>query len=169
MVRLLAQIHLRFHWFPQRVNRGVRNLGGVDEDFVPVDWIFLGITHRGEQHPAGTCLPVDFLNGLSGPVGVFLKSVVGFDDFKRSRRAEGHTAVAVDAFAFVRRHTPGVGVVMVYFVGALPFTDPAGDAAVVIANHFIVRIEKIDCHYFSPPFKRTITGSPPRGAQMRSS
>ena len=46
-LRLLAQKYLRFHWFPQGINRRIGNLRRIDQNSVPVNREFLWITHRG--------------------------------------------------------------------------------------------------------------------------
>ena len=46
-LRLLAQKHPGLHRLPQRVDGRVRDLGGVEQQAVPVDRQFLGATHGG--------------------------------------------------------------------------------------------------------------------------
>ena len=168
--RLFAEEGARLHRLAQRVDRGIGDLRCVDEHFIPVDRVGLRVAHRGEQHAARARLTVDLGDGLARPVGVRLEGVVGLDDFERARRAERHAPVAGDAFGLVRHHFLKFRVVEVHFIGALPLARAAGDAAVVVAHDLVLRIQKIDRHYGFPlSFSRTMTGSPPRGVQMRSS
>ena len=150
------------------VDGRVRHLRGVEQQAVPVDGVVLGVAHGGEQHPAGLRLAVDLLDGAAGPVGVRLEGVVGLDDLERARRAEGHAPVAADALALVRDHALAVRVVAVHLVCALPLAHAAGDAAVRVADDFVLGIEELDGHYASPPLLEMRTGSPPRGDQSAS-
>ena len=168
--RLFAEEGPRLHGLAQRVDGGVGDLGGVDEDLIPVNGVRLRIAHGGEQHAARASLAVDLGDGLARPVGVFLKGMVGLDNLQRARRTKGDAAMAGDALGLVDHHLLEFRVVEMHLVGALPLARAAGDAAVVIAHDLILRIQKVDSHYCFPPSCRlTITGSPPRGAQMWSS
>lgn len=55
------------------------------------------------------------------------------------------------------------------FVCALSLADAAADAPLRIPNDFKFRIYVFDRHYFLPPSRVKMTGSPPRGAQILSS
>ena len=78
---LLAQIHRRLHGLAQGVDGGVGDLGGVDEQLVPVDGIGLGVAHGREQHAARARLTVDLVDGGIFPVGVDFIGVVRLSDF----------------------------------------------------------------------------------------
>ena len=140
LARLFAEEGLGLHRLAQRVDGWVGDLRSVDEHFIPVDRIRLRVAHRGEQHAARAGLAVDLRNGLAGPVRVFLEGVIGLYDLERARRAERNTAMAGDALGFIHLHFLELRVVKMHFVGALPLTSAAADAAVVVADDLILRI-----------------------------
>ena len=72
--------------------------------------------------------------------------MVGFDDLERARRAERDAAVAGHAFGFVHLHFLKLGIVKMHFIGALSFAGAAADAAVIVADDLVLRIQKIDSH-----------------------
>ena len=112
---------------------------------------------------------VDLLDGLAAPVGIFLEGVIVLDDLQRMSGTQGHTPVAVDAFCLVGQHFVQLRIVAVHLIGALPLTDTAADAPILIADYFIVRVKKIDSHYALPPSSVTSTHSPPLGDHTLSS
>ena len=136
-LRLFAEKGLRFHRLAQRVNGRVCHLGGVDEHFVPVDWVFLRVAHGGQQHAARARLAVNLADGVLRPVFVFLKGVVRLDYFQRPCRTQRDAAVADDAFRFVREHHTKLFIVMVHVVCALPFAHAAGYAPCMVAHNLI--------------------------------
>ena len=138
--RLLTQKRLRFHRLTERVDGRVRDLRRVDEDFIPVDRQGLRVAHGRQQHAAAARLTVDLHDGLAGPVGIFLKGVVGLDDLQSARGTDGNAAVAVHTAAFVGDHHFQLIVVSMYFVGALSFTGTAGNAARGVADDLVLRI-----------------------------
>ena len=69
-VGLAAQKGLGLHGLPQGVDGGVRHLGGVYQELIPVDGVSLGVAHGREQHAAAFRLAVHLLDGLAGPVAV---------------------------------------------------------------------------------------------------
>ena len=145
--RLGTQRGARLHRLAQRVDGRVGDLRGVDEQLVPVDGVGLRVAHGGEQHAACARLAVDLGDGLLRPVGVLLEGVVGAHDLERARGAERHAAVTGDAFALVAHHAAEIDVVMVHLVGALALAGAAADAALRVADHFILRVQKVDGHY----------------------
>ena len=160
-----AQVHAGLHGLTQGVDGWVGHLGSVDEQLIPVHGQGRGIAHGGEQHAAGLRLAVDFCHGLARPVHVVLEGVVSLDDFEGAGGAQGDAALAVDAGALVGNHQAQLLVVLVNLVGALALAHPAGDAAVLVADNLIGRVEKINSHQALPPSRVKITGWPPRGAQ----
>ena len=165
LLRLLPQEDPGLHGLPQGVNGGVRHLGGIDQELIPIDRQGLWVSHAGQQHPAGRGLLIDLPNGIGIPVGVFPQAAFGSHDLQRPGGAQRNAALAVDALGFVREHQIPFRVVQVHLVGALPLADPAADAPVFPADDLEIRIEEIyTAHQNWPSFTRTITGSPPAGA-----
>lgn len=160
-----AQIHAGLHGLTQGVDGWVGHLGSVDEQLVPVHGQGRRVAHGGKQHAAGLRLAVDFRHGLARPVHVVLEGIVGLDDFEGAGGAQGDAALAVDAGALVGNHQTQLLIVLVNLVGALTLAHPAGDAAILVADNLIGRIEKINSHQALPPSRVKITGWPPRGAQ----
>ena len=156
--RTAAEVNARLHRLTQRVNGRVRDLRSVNQQLIPVHRQRRGIAHRGQEHAARLRLTVDFRHRLRGVVHIILECVIGLDDFQRAGRAERHAALAVDARAFVGNHQPQFRVVLMHLVGALAFADAAGDAAVLVAHHFIRGIEKIHSHQARPPSVVKMTG-----------
>ena len=140
LARLFAEVSADFHRLTQRVDGRVGDLRCVDQHLIPVNRIVLRVAHGGQQRAAGACLTVDLHNGLALPVCVLAEGVIGLDDLQCAGRAEGDTAVAVDTFALIRLHAFEIDVVVMYFVCALSLTGAAGDAAVAVADYFILRI-----------------------------
>ncbi|CDD27595.1 unknown [Firmicutes bacterium CAG:94] len=143
---LAAQKGLGLHGLPQGVDGGVRHLGGVYQELIPVDGVSLGVAHGGEQHAAAFRLAVHLLDGLAGPVAVLPEGVVRLDDFQRPGGAQGHAPVAVDALALVGHHLFQSGVVPVHPVGALALAHPAVGAPVQVAHHLIGGINHVQRH-----------------------
>ena len=148
--RALAQPELRLHRLAERVDGRVCNLRGVDEHLVPEDGIGFRVAHRGEQNAARICLAVHLVDGLPVPVCVLFIGIVRFYDLERVRRAQAHTAVAVDAQRAVRAHFARLLVEGVDEVGALPLADAAGDAAALVAHDFVFGAH-VHLHQSHPP------------------
>ena len=149
---LFAQENPRLHGFAQRVDGRVRHLGGIDEDTVPVAGQRFRVAHAGKQHAARGRLAVYVLDIVLRPVCVLLERVVGAHDLQRPGGTQAHAPVAVDAFRVVRRHHLFIGVIAVHLVGALALTCTACDAALVVAHHLVLRIDKIRVHFPILPF-----------------
>ena len=145
-IGLLAQKYPRLHRLPQGVDRRIGHLRGVDKDIVPVHRQRLGTAHRAEQYAAGSGLLIDLVDGGAGPVGVLPQLVVVFHDLQGVSGAEGHAALAIDAFALVAEHETVLRIIGVDAVGALLFTDAAAGAARVIADHLKFRADVVDGH-----------------------
>ena len=143
---LAAQKGLGLHRLPQGIDRGVCHLRGVNQHFVPVNGVLLGIAHRGQQHAAALGLPVHLVDVLPGPVVVLLKGVVCLDDLQGAGGTQGDAPVAVDALALVCHHFFQIRVIAVHFVGALALAHLAGDAPVRVADHFIFGINPSQWH-----------------------
>ena len=165
---LLAQKHLGLHGLPQGIDGRIGDLRSVDQELIPVYGELLRIAHGAEQHTAGICLFVNLLNGLVAPVGICPERTGVFDNFQRPGGTQGHTALTVDAFALIAAHELSLRVKGMHLVGALPLTNPAGNAAVFISDHIKFRVNKLHTHQNAPSFTLTITGSPPAGAQICS-
>ena len=159
---LLSQEHPGFHRLTQRVNRRVGHLRSVNQNLVPVNRQWTGVTHGRKQYAAALSLLINFADGVVLPVGVFPQHTVAFDDFQGTGGAQGHTPLAIDTFTFIAEHHIAVRVIAVYFIGALPLTNTALDAAVFVSNHFKFGIKQF--HQKHPSFTLTMTGSPPAGA-----
>ena len=149
----------------QKIQKETGTTITIDEQLIPVHGQGRGIAHGGEQHAAGLRLAVDFCHGLARPVHVVLEGVVSLDDFEGAGGAQGDSALAVDAGALVGNHQAQLLVILVNLVGALTLAHTAVDAAVLVADNLIGRVEKINSHQALPPSRVKITGWPPRGAQ----
>ena len=136
---LAPEEHLCLHRLAQRVYRRVGDLGGVDEQLVPVDREGIGVAHRGEQHAAAGRLFVYLLYRVAAPVCVFAQRAVAFDYLERVGGAEGDTALAVHAFCLVAYHDAVLFVIAVYSAGALLFADAAFGAAFLTAYYLKLR------------------------------
>src|SRR5699024_730118 len=128
------------------VDRRVRDLRRVYQYLVPINRQRLRIAHRRQQNAAARSLLVHFLYRFILPVCVLAQTAVALDNLERSCRAERHAALAVNALRFVAQHNFAVGIVAVYLVGTLSFTDTAGYAAAVIADDFKFGIYEIYAH-----------------------
>ena len=138
-LRLLAQKHPGLHRLPQRVDGRVRDLGGVEQQAVPVDRQFLGAAHRGQQHAAGGGLLPDLLHGIGGPVGALPQGAAVFLDLQSVGGTVRHAPLAVHTLALIRQH-PVMGLVKaVNAVGTLLHTDLAVDAALRVPHHLKLR------------------------------
>ncbi len=167
--RFLAEERARLHRLAQRVDGRVRHLRGVEQHPVPVDRVFFRVAHGGEQHAARLRLAVDLGDGGAVPLAVELERIGILYDLQRAGGAKRDAAVAVHAFGFVASHLAGFRVEGMHLVGALPLAHAAGDAALRVADHVVLRNDVIDRHYARTPlFSPTMTGSPPRGDQSRS-
>ena len=62
LIRLFTEGNMRFHRLAQRIDRRIGDLGGVDQDLVPVHRKRFGIAHGRKQYTAAGCLFVDFAN-----------------------------------------------------------------------------------------------------------
>ena len=158
----LSQIHPGLHRFAQRIDGGVRHLGGVDKQMIPVNGVGLRVAHGREQRAAAAGLTVKLLHRLHRPVGVGTILVAVFNDLQRMGRADAHAALAVHAVGAVAVHAVFLRVVAMHQIGALPLAGAALDTAAGVAQHFKFRGNVfLGQHQRPPPFTVTITPSPP--------
>jgi hypothetical protein len=66
-IRLFAQIGSQLHGFPERIDGGVGNLGGIQKEMVPVDGIVCRVPHGGQQDAAAFRLGVEIADVARGP------------------------------------------------------------------------------------------------------
>ena len=146
VLRLFAEKHACLHRLAQRVDRGVRDLRGVDEQPVPVDrqrrwgcpWRKAARRPwRPAYRPRGSCQPDQFAFSRRQ------QSV--FHDLERARRADAPRS-AGSSHIWLRPPASGLslGVISVDAVGALLFADAA--AACIAASspdHLKLRVAYI--------------------------
>ena len=153
-VRLLAEKDARLHRLAQRIDRGVRDLRGVDEKPVPVARQRRRIAGGGEENAARGGLLVYLADRVALPVFVLAQAAVGFYDLDRARRTERNAPLAVDAFGLVREHDLSLGVVGVDAVRALLFADAAARAPLVAPDDLKRRVDVFDSHFrIFPPLR----------------
>ena len=144
-IRFTTQNGTDFHGLPQRVNRGVGHLGGIEQNFVPINGIRLRVAHSGQQHAAGICLAADLLLVAWGPVGIVSIVAHIFFDPKGTGGAQIHAPMAGHAILRMGHHGFAVRSKAVALVGALTHTAAAintkfpiphnGEPAGNIINH----------------------------------
>ena len=161
--RLLAEKPPRLHRLAQRVDGRVGDLGGVDENTIPIDRQRVRIAHGGQEHAARRRLLVNFLYGGVLPVGVLPKGGRRIGDLQSARRANGDAALAVDAFFGVTFHQLPLFIIEMDAVCTFLFAHATACAKRHIPPHRKIGgeiIDRLSYHQNCPSFTRTMTGSP---------
>lgn len=60
----------QFHGFPQRIDGGIGDLTGIEQETIPVDGVGTVISHSGQEHTTCLSLLKDVLDGPARPIGI---------------------------------------------------------------------------------------------------
>ena len=112
----VSEEYLCFHRLTQRVDRRICYLRSVEQYLVPVNGIFLRVTHCRKKNAARFRLLVDFRHYLLAPVGVVSELVGVIYYLQCARRTDTYASLAVNALLAVRDHHIKICVISVYFV-----------------------------------------------------
>jgi hypothetical protein len=149
-VGFAAEVGRQLHRFPQRVDRRVGDLTGVQEHVVPEDRQGLVVAHAREENAARFGLLVDGPDTVGGPVGVgpeLQRRRLDADGLRRAKRgatvaAHASLAVGEDLLTFL--------IIEMDVVGALPHTDLAIDAPRRVALDDEIGLHQPLTHSLSP-------------------